>query len=463
MKLLMLAVNFFQTPYPVYPLGASLAAAAAARNGHDVRLFDLLSESGFGEFNRDALARAVTDFHPDCVGVSVRNVESTDSRHPDSQLALVRDIVSEIRALTPAPVVLGGAGFTLLPRMFLDHTGADYGVAGEGEEAFPAFLDALAENRAPPGLWNGGNNFPAARQECGGHAAGLVGLYDARGGMIGLQTKRGCALKCLYCSYPLLEGRLVRARPAVDVVGDLRRLADTIDTPRIAFADSVFNDPGGSWRELLRAIIRDGPRISWTSFFQPCGLDESDLELIKASGAVGVEFGTDAASDAALRGLRKPFDFATVLSVQRSCAKIRLPAAHYVIFGGPGETRDTVEEGLENLEQLPDCVVLASAGLSVYPGTDLHRLAVAEKLLPPDEDFSEPVFYFSRGIDPDWLSERLAAAFRRRRDRIYPASAADEKAAALRRMGYRGLLWDTLIRWKAAEPPGDGGRAHGSE
>lgn len=448
MKILMLAVNFFQTPYPVYPLGASLAAAAAKRNGHDTRLFDLLAESDFGRYEHGMLAEIVADYQPDCVGVSIRNAESTDSRNPNSQLDLIRDIVSEVRGLTSAPVVLGGSGFTLLPHTFLEYTGADYGVAGEGEEAFPAFLHALESNRAAPGLWNAGANRPAAKQECGAHLAPLVDAYASRGGMIGLQTKRGCPLGCLYCSYPLLEGRQVRARAVEDVLLDIRRLTEMNESPQVAIADSVFNDPDGNWRVLLQAILKEKLRISWTAFFQPFGLDEADLDLIKASGAAGVEFGTDAACDATLRGLHKPFDFATVLNVQRHCAKIRLPAAHYVIFGGPGETRDTVEEGLRNLDLLESCIVLASSGLSVYPGTGLHRLAVAEKIVTPEEDFREPVFYFSRDIDPEWLAGRIASAFRRKRDRIYPTSAADEKTEVLRRMGYRGLLWDTLIRWE---------------
>lgn len=458
MKVLLFAANFFQTPYPVYPLGASLAAAAAARCGHVTRLVDLLSEGGFGGFEPAALAAAVRTFRPDCVGVSIRNAESTDSRNPNSQLDLIRDVVSGIRALTPAPVVLGGAGFTLLPETFLRHSGAEYGIAGEGEEALPAFLAALEAGTAPLGLWNGGKNTPAPRQECRAHVDGLVEEYDARGGMIGVQTRRGCSLECLYCSYPLLEGRLVRPRPVEDVMGDLRRIAETIMAPQVAFADSVFNSPDGSWRELLRAMLRERLGIAWTAFLQPFGLDERDLELIRASGAAGVEFGTDAACDATLRGLAKPFDFATVRSIQRSCANIRLPAAHYVIFGGPGETPATVEEGLANLDGLEHCVILASSGLSVYPGTALHRLAIKEKAVRPDEDFRGPVFYFSPGIDAEWLDRRLTTAFRRRRDRIYPASAADDKAAVLRRMGYRGLLWDTLIRWDAVASGAGGGR-----
>jgi hypothetical protein len=169
------------------------------------------------------------------------------------------------------------------------------------------------------------------------------------------------------------------------------------------------------------------------------------LELIRRSGAAGLEFGTDAASDQALAGLNKPFDFETVRRVQAECAALSLPAAHYVVFGGPGETEATVAEGLANLERLENCVVLASAGWSVYPRTPLFDLARAEGLVAAQGDWSRPVYYFAPGLDPDWLRASLERAFQGRRDRLFPPDQAWAASSALRRMGWTGLLWDTLI------------------
>ena len=448
MRVLILAVNFQQTPYPVYPLGASAAAAAAMRHGHEALLCDLLAEGGFGEYDPSVLFRAVDSFRPECVGISVRNIESTDSLSPfpESGIALVKRIVADLGTRSAAPVVLGGPGFSLLPEILLARSGAEYGVAGEAEEAFPAFLEALADGRAPKGLWPANGRMPMAVPGGGLYQRNLTAAYAKQGGLVGVQTKRGCPLRCVYCSYPLLEGRRIRARPMNEVMADIRRIADAVEQPYIAFADAVFNDGAGHWRTLLRAIAESDVSIAWTAFFQPYGFEKGDIDLIRASGAAGLEFGTDAASDACLRGLGKPFDFATARETQRVCADAGLPAAHYIIFGGPGETPETVEEGIANLESLEKCVALISTGLSVYPGTPLHRLALAEGAVAADEDFREPVGYYSPRIEPEQLAARLREAFARRRDRIFPLSAADEKAAVLRRMGFRGLLWDTLIR-----------------
>ena len=52
---------------------------------------------------------------------------------------------------------------------------------------------------------------------------------------------------------------------------------------------------------------------------------------------------TDAASDTTMAGLGKGFTFADVEAVNRACVAEQLPCAHFVIFGGPGETEATVQ------------------------------------------------------------------------------------------------------------------------
>ena len=55
------------------------------------------------------------------------------------------------------------------------------------------------------------------------------------------------------------------------------------------------------------------------------------------------------------------------------------------------------------------------------------------------------MFYYSPDIDPCQLDLRLRQAFDGRRDRLYPFSRSIERTEALRRMGFKGILWDTLI------------------
>ena len=451
MKVMIVSTNSMKIPYPVYPLGATTVAQVARLHGHETILVDLLAESGFSSYTPQQLHYHIQQFKPDCIGLSLRNLESTDSSNADEcwSLDLVRQIVADVRLVSQVPIVVGGAGFSLMPEMVLKYSGADYGLVGEGEEIWPTFLEDLSAGRAEVGVYS----KPQAPLKSGlgchqisDYDPQLVRQYHDQGGLIGVQTKRGCPLRCLYCSYPVLEGRRIRVRPVDEVIDDLKLLQSMVGPSlHIAFADAVFNDQSGHWRKLLEAMVKSNLKVNWTAFFQPAEFEKNDLQLIKASGATGLEFGTDGSNDAALKGLNKPFNFDLVRRIQQQCVEAGVPAAHYLIFGGPGETDATVEEGLANLQQLTGCVAFISTGLSVYPGTPLFDLAKGEGLIKTADDIKRPVFYFSPDIDPVKLGLRLTQALAGQRDRLYPPGRAIERTEALRRMGYRGILWDTLI------------------
>jgi hypothetical protein len=47
-------------------------------------------------------------------------------------------------------------------------------------------------------------------------------------------------------------------------------------------------------------------------------------------------------------------------------------------------------------------------GIRIYPYTALAKIAVAEGLIPPDDDLLFPKFYMVRGLE-DWLRETVMA------------------------------------------------------
>lgn len=121
MKILLTASNTCTDPYPVYPLGMSVIAQALAAAGHDVKQFDV-AVSGLG-----ALPEAIRSFSPEAVGISIRNLDSVNSRTPGQDFLRMPVAMAEvIRGQTDAPLILGGSGFSLLPEEILKLTGADY-------------------------------------------------------------------------------------------------------------------------------------------------------------------------------------------------------------------------------------------------------------------------------------------------------------------------------------------------
>jgi lipid biosynthesis B12-binding/radical SAM protein len=443
-RVFLLSTNTMTEPYPVYPLGLAIVASALSRAGHQVRQFDWLVE----ERSPEGLLEEVQAFGPDFVGVSIRNIDNVDSFTCDASWSLDgdREIVRLLQREIGVPVILGGSAFSIMPEEILDYTGADYGVVGDGGRLFCEWIERFEEGEPLPRVFREAD--PLSEGDMGVSPfwdRRLLDWYKEWGKLVGIRTKRGCPHRCVYCTYPFLEGRRYRKRSPEAVVEDIERLRTDFGVEGVFFTDSVFNDDEDHCLAIVEELIRREVRVSWSAFFQPGKSTAGHLALMKRSGLYAVESGTDASSDATLAGLDKSFSFADVLAFNEACLGQELPCVHYIMFGGPGETLDTLKEGLENINRLRNSVVLGFSGVRILPGTPLARRAVAEGIIREQDSLLKPVFYFSPGLEKAALNEAVAEAFRGKRQRVFPPSAGQERLKVLNRFGFRGPLWDKLI------------------
>jgi radical SAM superfamily enzyme YgiQ (UPF0313 family) len=423
-------------------MGMAVVSAALAARGHEVRQFDLLAAGS----DLAALGAAARAYAPDVVCYSLRNVDTEDIENPDDFLLDAdRAAIRALRAACSAPVVLGGSGFSLLPEELLEFLGADYGIVGEGERAACECVDALAVGVPWPRLARSREPLAATEIGCPRYDGTIVPYYYQAAGLIGLQTKRGCPHGCSYCSYPLIEGARVRHRDPREVVDDLETLQRDHGVDNVFFTDSIFNDAGGGHLALAEEMVRRGTNIRWASFFRPQRLERAQLRLLKSAGLYAVELGTDAADDVTLEGLGKGFTFDEVVRSARACADEGLSVAHYVMFGGPGETPETAARGLANLRRLPTAVIFAYVGVRILPGTRLWRRAVQEAIIAEGDPMLRPTYYLSPGMQRSELEVAIAAAFKRRRHWIFPPSDIRIRLKVMHRFGFRGILWDQLL------------------
>ncbi len=442
-RILLVSSNITTEPYPVYPLGLAVIAAALAAAGHEVEQFDFLVSGELEEL----LAARVAAFAPDYVCVSIRNLDNCDSLSVTAYPENARRIVAVVREGSRAPVIVGGPAFSIMPEELLAYTGADYGIVGEGERLVCDLISDLTDGKTPPTLLRSGGLLQGAEMVSPLYSDPLIRFYLEKSGMINLQTKRGCPHGCIYCSYPSLEGDRYRCRDPRAVVDDLERIKAEHGVESFFFTDSVFNDSEGHYLSVVEEIIRRGISLRWCCYMRPEGVGRREIALMKRAGLYAVELGTDAACDTTLHSLGKGFTFADALEANRACVAERLPCAHFVMFGGPGETMETVAEGLENLEQLEHTVVFAFSGIRILPGTPLLALAVRDGLLAEGASLREPVYYLSSGVDVQGMNDLIMASFRNRRDRVFPPSECQERLSIMHRFGYRGLLWDSLIKF----------------
>ena len=442
-RVLLVSSNVSKEPFPVYPLGLAVVAGGLVQEGHKVEYFDFLASGESEDLLRDTIAAVA----PDYVCISIRNLDNCDSICPASYSEIAKRLVEVSRQATGAPVIIGGAGFSILPEEMLAFTGADYGVVGEGEQLLAELIRDLSAGRSVAPLLRSREFLTGDQMPSPLFSKELIDYYLRQSGMINLQTKRGCPHRCAYCSYPGLEGRRFRYRDPVAVVDDLERAKADHGADSFFFTDSIFNDPRGHYLSVAEEILRRRLSIRWCCYMRPAGFGRKEIAILKQAGLYAVELGTDAGCDTTLRAMNKGFSFADVIEVNRAFVAERLPCAHFVMFGGPEETPETVAEGLANIDQLEHCVVFAYSGIRILPNTALHARAVAEGLLVADVSLREPVYYMSPLIDAAVMNRTIETSFHGRRDRIFPPIEGQKRLNVVYGFGYRGLLWDHLIRF----------------
>jgi radical SAM superfamily enzyme YgiQ (UPF0313 family) len=455
MRILLVSTNREVLPDPVFPLGLACLSGALRESRHDHFLLDLCFEEDWA----GALERAVADFKPEAVGLSIRNIDNVAFPNFHSYLPFCKEMVHHVRRLTLAPIILGGSGFSVMPAPILDYLNADYGIAGEAEWNLVQLLDRL-EDRVPahglPGLYRASDPpsvqaliAPActdARQLPRPVRTNLDSRkYLDRGGMGNIQTKRGCSFACIYCTYPLIEGRQVRLRSPSDVVDEMAQEIDAgVDT--FFIVDDIFNFPPHHARSICQGILDQGLKVRWSCYLHPQFVTESLLGLMKDAGCTSVECGIDSGSDAQLARLGKCFTGADIRRTSELCRTAGIPFCHSLIFGGPGEDDRTIRETFDLMEELNPTAVIAMVGIRVFPGTELARSASREDLILTGNTLLEPTFYIARSCRP-FLLDRIQTHAARHSNWILPGSNVNidnRLQSRLRKFGLRGPLWEYM-------------------
>lgn len=450
MKLLLISANRERSPYPVFPIGLAFLAEPLKQAGHQLAALDLC----FAADPCEAVTVALADHRPDAVVISLRNLDNVTWPESVSYLSSLREVVSVCKE--KATVILGGSGYSLMPMEILADCGADYGLVGEGEQQLPRLLDCLSKGGDPatlPGVVLPGRTTflpPLPLETIVSPDRRLFdgARYLKEGGMANLQTKRGCPFSCVYCTYPLLEGQRMRLRPVADIIDELQCLAADHGVDYVYFVDDIFNYPPQFAEQLCQAMIAAGLQINWSAFINPGFITPQLLELMQRGGCDAVEFGTESGAPAMLKSLGKSFSVEQVCTASQLCHAAGLDFAHYMLFGGPGETEQTVMESFRLMDELSPTAVIAMTGIRIYPGTQLAQMALTEGVITAETDMLQPVFYLAPAVR-ERLADLVTREAMQRKNWIVPGLEVNVSPAmleAMRIFKVRGPLWKMIKR-----------------
>jgi radical SAM superfamily enzyme YgiQ (UPF0313 family) len=384
----------------VYPLGLSCLASCLPT--HEIRILDLnLFKDPYERLQKD-----LTRFKLDVIGISLRNIDNQDRIDPCYFYEEFEATIRRIKQIVPnISLVTGGPGFSIFAHEIMERNPElDFGVYLEGEESLPELLDNMRNPQDIRGIFyrkngkvvfTGPRRFPDVKDlPMPRRDLADMSRYSAEKFAVGLETKRGCFLKCSYCNYPFLSGNKVRLRPPADVVDEIQVLKEKYGIDSFMFTDSVFNVPIKRAREICQEIIRRELEVRWSAYFDIRFAEEEFLVLAKHAGCTDFLFSPDAISLGALKELNKGISKAdidrTIALYKHNKDLKRSRVVFFMFLNPPGETFLGFLQNL--LFYMRVKFLLRGRGRSgrnwirIEPNTGVYEMAIKNAMLKPETE-----------------------------------------------------------------------------
>lgn len=390
---------------PIFPIGLRCVQDALDHAGHETRLIDFVE-------NPAAIEDLSWVTEPwDVIGFTIRNIDPIDMScdghvtHYQAFLGRVREVLGDRTPL----LVGGGPGYSLFADQLMERLGFDVGVVGPGEQSM---LDILAA----PDLYRGshqnltGRQYDAFMTKELQHPRSLMETYTQFDeAMIGVETRRKtCYQGCVYCPYAYITGENSGDLKPLELLAAELRAIHASGIRRVFFTDGIFNSELRYAKDVVRLLIElDLPELTWSAYFTPKPFDDEFAELLALSKVEFVVISPDSLDDRVMKLLGKTFGTRHVDRCLERCRRHKIPARVNVVFGGPGEDRESVRNSVEYINsRLEDGELVMHVGYRVLPQTGMAR-----QLGMADRELVDPTFY---PFDPDlfsWIIKDLDSRF----------------------------------------------------
>lgn len=191
---------------------------------------------------------------------------------------------------------------------------------------------------------------------------------------IPILATRGCPYSCFhYCTYPLQQGRKVRARSPENIVSEIQHWCKKIKNPKFIFRDPVFSINRKHTVSLCNLIIEKNLKIDFLIETHLKNLDDELIKLLRKAGLklvyVGVESKhTDVLANINRATVTQDDQYETIKKLEENNIFVK----SMFMIGNPEDNENKIRETIDYSKYLKNTLAQFSV-FTPYPGTPLFK------------------------------------------------------------------------------------------
>jgi radical SAM superfamily enzyme YgiQ (UPF0313 family) len=381
-----------------FPQGLAYIAAVLGKAGHKVEIYN----QDLHHYPEEHLTEYLNRNRYDVVGFSF--IAGYYQYHKAIKIS---EAVN--RSCNRPYYIIGGHGPSPEPEFFLWKTKADLAVIGEGEETVIEVLTRLGSRRSMDDVrgiayWSGGKPkinerrpliknidsipFPAYGMFPVEYYR-LLRMPHAKNSdfVMPVLSGRGCTFKCSFC-YRMDKG--FRPRSNESIIEEIRHLKSEYGIGYIAFSDELLMSSERRVVGLCEDFLKARLNVKWDCNGRLNYAKRDILQLMKEAGCVFINYGIEAMDDLVLKKMNKALTTKQIVRGIEATLEAGISPGYNIIFGNPGDSRETLMKGVEFLVKYDDGAQMRTIRpVTPYPGSPLYDYAIDKGLLKNCEDFYE--------------------------------------------------------------------------
>jgi len=207
-------------------------------------------------------------------------------------------------------------------------------------------------------------------------------IYPLRNNFFGLNEKiaipllgtRGCPYSCFnYCTYPLQQGRKVRARSVENIISEIKYWQKTLGTNKFVFRDPVFSINRKHTIHFCEEVIRQKLDITFMVETHLNNMDDEMINLLAAAGLELVYVGIESASHVILKDMKRfTIEHDKQYKIIKKCEDVGIKVKTMFIIGNPEDTEESVMQTIKYSKYLPSLYAQCSV-FTPYHGTPIYN------------------------------------------------------------------------------------------